>query len=135
MSDDEEGLGVEVPDKMFFRIGEIAELVGVEPHVLRYWETEFRVRPQRSGSGQRMYRRKDLAKLLRIKKLLHEQGYTIAGARKALSEGSVSADEVRPAAEDGRVREALDRIEAMRGRIREARERFARAMATGSGET
>jgi DNA-binding transcriptional MerR regulator len=88
MSDEEllrELLGPNIPDRMAYRIGEIADIVGVEPHVLRYWETEFRIRPQRSPSGQRMYRRKDLARFLRIKKLLHEEGYTIAGARKALS--------------------------------------------------
>ncbi len=79
------GEGTPIPDRLAYRIGEIAEIVGVEPHVLRYWETEFRIRPQRSPSGQRMYRRKDLDKFLRIKKLLHEQGYTIAGARKALA--------------------------------------------------
>jgi len=76
----------DIPDKMFFRIGELAELVGVEPHVLRYWESEFRVRPARSPSGQRMYRRKDIATFLRIKSLLYSQGFTIAGARRALTE-------------------------------------------------
>ena len=75
---------IEIPDKLFFRIGEAAELVGVETHVLRYWETEFKMRPQRSGSGQRMYRRKDIEKFLRIRNLLHERGFTIAGARKSL---------------------------------------------------
>ncbi len=119
MSDD--GLGPNVPDKLAFRIGEVAELVGVEPHVLRYWESEFRVRPQRSASGQRMYRRKDLAKLLRIKKLLHEEGYTIAGARKALAEPGVEGEKT---VDDTRIREAVERIEALRTRVREARERL-----------
>jgi DNA-binding transcriptional MerR regulator len=80
----EEAFDVQIPDKMFFRIGELAELIGVEPHVLRYWETEFRIRPQRSPSGQRMYRRKDISKFLRIRNLLYKQGFTIAGARKAI---------------------------------------------------
>lgn len=116
---DEDGLDASVPDKLFFRIGEIAEIVGVEPHVLRYWETEFRIRPQRSSSGQRMYRRKDLARFLRIKKLLHQEGYTIAGARKALLEPG----EERPV-DDGRIRDALDRIDELRLRLRSARERL-----------
>jgi DNA-binding transcriptional MerR regulator len=125
----EEELGPGVPDKLAYRIGEVAEIVGVEPHVLRYWETEFRIRPQRSSSGQRMYRRKDLAKLLRIKKLLHEEGYTIAGARKALSEPG--AAEEKPV-DDSRVREALDRIEQARSHLRQVRERLAR-LAPGGG--
>jgi DNA-binding transcriptional MerR regulator len=112
------------PDKLFYRIGEIAEIVGVEPHVLRYWETEFRIRPQRSKSGQRMFRRKDLARFLRIRRLLHDEGYTIAGARKALAEPGDDR-----AVDDGPVREALERIDVMRERIREARARLARAAA------
>ena len=76
-----------LPDKLYFRIGEVAELVGVEAHVLRDWESEFKLRPHRSASGQRLYRKQDVAKLLRVRQLLHEEGFTIAGARKALSEG------------------------------------------------
>jgi len=76
-----------VPDKLYFRIGEVSELVGVEPHVLRYWETEFRMRPHRSSSGQRLYRKKDIERFLRIRKLLHAEGFTIAGARKVLHQG------------------------------------------------
>ena len=71
MSDPAEFDGA-IPDKMFFRIGEAASLVGVETHVLRYWEGEFKVRPQRSKSGQRMYRRKDIATFMRIRlSLIH----------------------------------------------------------------
>ena len=80
-----------VPDKLYFRIGEVAELVGVEPHVLRYWETEFRMRPHRSSSGQRLYRKKDIERILRIRKLLHAEGFTIAGARKVLHQGEDAA--------------------------------------------
>ena len=108
----------EIPDKMFFRIGEAGELVGVEPHVLRYWEGEFRMRPQRSASGQRMYRRKDLEKFLRIKQLVHEQGFTIAGARKALQEGRSG---VVPGVEVDRAADAARRIACCRQRIREVR--------------
>ena len=74
-----------VPLKLYYRIGEVAEIVGVEPHVLRYWETEFRsIRPQKSRSGQRVYSRRDVNKLIRVRDLLYSQGFTIAGARKKL---------------------------------------------------
>ena len=76
--------------KLFYRIGEVAELVGVEPHVLRFWETEFRtIRPQKSRKGQRIYSRRDVDKLLRVKELLYGQGFTIAGARKRLREAGL----------------------------------------------
>src|SRR5215470_8136228 len=75
--------------KLYYRIGEVAHIVGVEPHVLRYWETEFRsIRPQKSHKGQRVYSRRDVEKLLRVKDLLRNQGFTIAGARKRLSDAS-----------------------------------------------
>jgi DNA-binding transcriptional MerR regulator len=71
--------------KLYYRIGEVSEIVGVEPHVLRYWETEFRsIRPQKSRKGQRIYSRRDVDKLLRVKDLLYNHGFTIAGARKQL---------------------------------------------------
>ncbi len=117
-------LGIEVPDKLFFRIGEVAELVGVESHVLRYWETEFRMRPQRSGSGQRMYQKKDIARFLRVRQLLHDEGFTIAGARNVLA-GKVD----EPARVDlDAIRGATDRIAALRERLVAARERFARLL-------
>jgi DNA-binding transcriptional MerR regulator len=79
----------EIPDKLYFKIGEVSELLGVEPYVLRYWETEFSVlQPKKSGTGHRLYRRKDVELLLRIKHLLKEKRYTIEGARQTLqSEG------------------------------------------------
>src|SRR3954463_79464 len=78
----------ELPSKLFFRIGEVAELVGVEPHVLRYWEREFRsIRPAKSAKGQRIYSRKDVENLLRVKDLLYRDGFTIAGAKKKLTRG------------------------------------------------
>src|SRR3954469_14030979 len=73
--------------KLYYRIGEVAQIVGVQPHVLRYWETEFRtIRPQKSHKGQRVYSRKDVEKLLKVKDLLKTQGFTIAGAKKKLRE-------------------------------------------------
>jgi DNA-binding transcriptional MerR regulator len=75
----------EIPNRLFFRIGDVAELAGVETYVLRYWETEFpKLRPKKASNGQRQYRRKDVETALEIKRLLYDQGYTIAGARKAL---------------------------------------------------
>ncbi|MBN9165354.1 MAG: MerR family transcriptional regulator, partial [Myxococcales bacterium] len=72
----------ELPPKLFFRIGEVAGLVGVEPHVLRYWEREFRsIRPTKSAKGQRVYSRKDVENLLRVRDLLYRDGFTIAGAK------------------------------------------------------
>jgi DNA-binding transcriptional MerR regulator len=75
----------EIPDKLYFRIGEVSQLIGVEAYVLRYWESEFPgLSPRKSSSGQRMFRRKDVELLLRIKHLLYSQKFTIEGARKAL---------------------------------------------------
>ncbi len=74
-----------IPDKLFFRIGEVSQLVGVEPYVLRYWESEFpALSPKKSSTGQRMFRRKDVELLLNIKHLLYDEKFTIEGARKAL---------------------------------------------------
>ena len=76
------------PNKLYYRIGEVCEIIGVEPHVLRYWEGEFsRLSPPKNKAGQRTYRPKDIKLLLEIRKLLYEDGFTIAGARKKLTEG------------------------------------------------
>ncbi len=75
----------EIPDKLYFKIGEVSELLGVEAYVLRYWETEFPVlSPKKSGTGHRLYRRKDVELLLRIKHLLYDKRFTIEGARQSL---------------------------------------------------
>src|SRR5262252_6802509 len=75
----------EIPDKLYFRIGEVSGILGVEPYVLRYWETEFpQLAPKKSGTGHRLYRRKDVELLLRIKGLLYEKRFTIEGARQSL---------------------------------------------------
>ncbi len=76
---------VAIPEKIFFKIGEVCDLVGVQAHVLRYWETEFTVlSPQKNRSGQRSYRRRDVEIALRIKELLYDDLFTIAGAKKRL---------------------------------------------------
>jgi DNA-binding transcriptional MerR regulator len=122
MSEPEEPDEGDLPDRLFFRIGEAAELVGVEPHVLRYWESEFGLQPERSTSGQRLYRRNDIARFLRIRRLLHDEGFTIAGARKAMDDGS--SEPVGGALEHGRLQQAVDRIRAVRERIAGLRERI-----------
>lgn len=77
-----------IPDKVYFRIGEVSGIVGVDPHVLRYWESEFSgIKPVRGKSKQRLYRRRDVELLLHVKDLLHRQGYTIAGAQKIVQQG------------------------------------------------
>jgi DNA-binding transcriptional MerR regulator len=76
----------EIPDKLFFKISEVCDIVGIEPYVLRFWETEFpNLVPQKSKAGHRIYKRKDVENVLRIKELLYDRGFTIAGARKQLS--------------------------------------------------
>lgn len=85
------------PAKLYFRIGEVASIVGVEPHVLRYWEREFRmIRPTKSTKGQRVYSRRDLENLLRVRDLLYKEGFTIAGAKKKLRNAGCEPEERDP---------------------------------------
>lgn len=80
-----------IPDKQYFRIGEVARLAGVKTHVLRFWEGEFRsLKPSKTATNQRVYSRRDVALVLRIRDLLYDQGYTIAGARRHLGEDSAA---------------------------------------------
>jgi DNA-binding transcriptional MerR regulator len=75
----------QIPNKLFFKIGEVCEITDTQPYVLRYWESEFpALAPAKNSSGQRIYRRKDIETVLRIKQLLYEEGFTIAGAKKRL---------------------------------------------------
>src|ERR1700685_1122448 len=87
----------EIPDKLYFRIGEVSRLAGIKPYVLRFWETEFSsLGPKKSGKGHRLYRRKDVELVLEIKRLLYDKRYTIEGARKFLDSrgrGAVKAPE------------------------------------------
>src|SRR6185437_13690818 len=76
-----------IPDKLYYRIGDVSEIVGVKPYVLRYWETEFTmISPQKSSTGQRVYRRSDVENLVLIKKLLYKERYSIEGARNRIRE-------------------------------------------------
>ena len=76
-----------IPDRLFFSIGKASEVTGIKTYVLRYWESEFNLpRPKRSPKGQRIYKKKDIEIIFRLKRMLHEEGYTIAGAKKKLKE-------------------------------------------------
>lgn len=100
-------------DKLYFKIGEVAKIVGVKPYVLRYWETEFSIlRPGKTRSKHRLYRRRDVDLLLKIKDLLHTRRFTIEGARKKLREESSSSPASAPAATGAlaEIREELVRI-------------------------
>ena len=107
---DKTNLGdVVIPNKMFFRIGEVSEIVDVETHVIRYWESEFpQIAPRKGRGQQRLFSREDVQNILRIKRLLYEEGYTIDGARKALQRNEDSL---------------LDRkdIDTIKGELREIR--------------
>jgi DNA-binding transcriptional MerR regulator len=95
---------VVIPEKIYFKIGEVCDLVGVQAHVLRYWETEFSMlSPQKNKSGQRSYRRRDVEIALRIKQLLYNEMFTIAGARKKLQTEQREGSRPRDAARDSRI--------------------------------
>jgi len=88
---------VSIPQKLYFKIGEVSKITGLPSHVLRFWETEFgRIRPKRSPSGQRLYRRQDVELVLKIKELLYVKKYTIRGAIKCLNSGDVPAPTLTP---------------------------------------
>ena len=104
-----------LPPKLYFRIGEVAGLVGVEPHVLRYWEREFRsVRPTKSAKGQRVYSRRDVETLTRVRDLLYSEGFTIAGAKKRLQRAGVEPrdDDDTSAARSTQLRDQLVELRA-----------------------
>jgi DNA-binding transcriptional MerR regulator len=109
----------EIPGKLYFKIGEVAKIIGVKPYVLRYWETEFAIiRPGKTRSNHRLYRRRDVETLLEIKRLLHDERYTIEGAKRRLK-GIPAKPSAPPPEERGQIslplgertyREALLRV-------------------------
>jgi DNA-binding transcriptional MerR regulator len=108
-------MDVLIPEKLYFKIGEVSEITGVKPHVLRYWEAEFGTfRPSKSKNQQRTYRRKDIELVLLLKDLLYNQGFTIAGARKRLQE--------RPAARKTSSEEREQKLEEIRQDLRRLRD-------------
>jgi len=93
-----------IPRKLFYKIGEVCQLTDTQPYVLRFWESEFpQLAPKKSRSGQRLYRRKDIDLVLEIKRLLYQDGYTIAGARKKLGmgDGPSTVEDLFPSAPEG----------------------------------
>jgi DNA-binding transcriptional MerR regulator len=89
--------GVSIPDKLYFRIGEVSELARTKPYVLRYWETEFpTLKPTKSSTGHRLYRRHDVEMVFEIRRLLYEEGFTIEGARKCLAGNSRDTVDAKP---------------------------------------
>ncbi len=93
---------VAIPEKLFFKIGEVCELAGVQAHVLRYWESEFSMlAPQKNRAGQRVYRKRDVEMALRIKELLYEDQYTIAGAKKRLANDLRAVGKIKTGSSEG----------------------------------
>lgn len=101
----------EVPDRLYFRIGEVSAITGVPPYVLRYWESEFpALQPRKSGGGQRLYRKRDVVMLLEIKKLLYHERYTVAGAKRRLAEREDRARRMEMRATLQRLRAGLEDV-------------------------
>jgi DNA-binding transcriptional MerR regulator len=114
---------VAIPEKLFFKIGEVCELAGVQAHVLRYWESEFpMLAPQKNRAGQRVYRKRDVEMALRIKELLYEDQYTIAGAKKRLA-NDLRGGKIRSGAKEtgeGYASQSLANEKAMAQRLSKA---------------
>ncbi len=105
----------EIPEKRYFRIGEVSAITGIEPYVLRYWQTEFpRISPSRSRSGQRLYRRQDIETIMEIKHLLYEKRFTIAGAKKYLREGPKDGFVAAPDSQPITLRQLREELTAIR---------------------
>jgi DNA-binding transcriptional MerR regulator len=110
----------EIPDRLYFRIGDVARICGVEPYVLRFWETQFPgLKPNKGGTGQRLYRRREVELALHIKQLVHGEGYTLAGARQALEAAprQRTKQAVLPLSSD-QAQQRLDAAKAAIGRAR-----------------
>jgi len=108
------------PDKLFYKIGEVSRIVGVEPYVLRYWETEFPfLKPRKNKSGQRVYIKRDVEVLLKIKRLLYQERYTIEGVRKRLGLGPVIEPKTEQDLQRTTVRQPAQAIEHVKRRLRE----------------
>lgn len=97
-----------IPDKLYFRIGEVARLTRIQPYILRYWESEFPLlQPKKSGTGQRLYRKRDIEIIWKIKELLYDMRYTIAGARRQLQDETEPGDLLQQVQ---RIREGLEAL-------------------------
>lgn len=109
-----------IPDRLYFKIGDVARICEVETYVLRFWETQFpQLKPNKSGTGQRLYRRRDVEMALEIKRLVHREGYTLLGARQALEQGHRQQG-AEASGDAGRKRDAVaDAIGKARAELRE----------------
>ncbi len=111
-------MNVEIPDKLFFKIGEVASITGVKPHVLRYWESEFGAfSPSKSRSQQRQYQKKDIELVLQLKDLLYNQGFTIAGARKALRATKANSQKTEQQSDRDHLLQIRDELRNLRKRL------------------
>jgi DNA-binding transcriptional MerR regulator len=114
-----------IPDRLYFKIGDVARICGVETYVLRFWETQFpQLKPNKSGTGQRLYRRRDIELVLEIQRLVHKEGYTIPGARHALEGGvkrAMAPVQEKPTAAAEPAPIMLQRSDAMKAVIAQAR--------------
>jgi|SRR5579859_1710651 len=121
----------EIPDRLYFRIGDVARICAVEPYVLRFWETQFpSLKPNKGGTGQRLYRRREVELALRIKQLVHHEGYTLAGARQALE--AAPRPRVKQAVlplSNEQAQQRLDAATAAIGRVRAELRELARQLA------
>jgi DNA-binding transcriptional MerR regulator len=116
-----------MPDKLFYKIGEVSKITEVEPYVLRYWETEFHfLRPRKNKSGQRVYVKKDLELILQIKRMLYQERYTIEGVRKRFGEGTLRDAEPKTAPEKrtSSPRNPAEVIGSVKKRLREILEQL-----------
>jgi DNA-binding transcriptional MerR regulator len=109
-----------LPEKIYFKIGEVSEILGVEPYVLRYWETEFEVlKPSKAPSRHRLYKKRDVELLLEIKRLLYSEGFTIEGARKKLKESKKEAkDQLKLPLSEQKYKSALVKLKKERESLR-----------------
>jgi DNA-binding transcriptional MerR regulator len=109
-----------IPDRLYFKIGDVAQICGVETYVLRFWETQFpQLKPNKSGTGQRLYRRRDVELALEIKRLVHVEGYTLAGARQTLEQGHRrQSSQSRLPLDDGDYAQRLETAAAAIGQVR-----------------
>lgn len=126
---------LEIPDKLYFRIGEVARLAGIKPYVLRFWETEFpMLGPKKSGTGHRLYRRKEVELVLEIKRLLYEKRFTIEGARRFLEAQTKDGHLKDGRGKDARAKDGRGKDHAADGRGKsEARGRAPKAAAAQAG--
>ncbi len=108
-----------LPDKLYFKIGEVSTLTDIEPYILRYWESEFKlIKPYRTKTNQRLYRKKDVESIIKIKKMLYEQKFTIAGAKKKIKETPEQSQQNQPSL--GFINpEYVDALKATRNELKE----------------